>query len=161
MTESNDLEKQYVYVVGADSGPVKIGYSRNPAQRLEGIRTAWVPDKVARSMLSFLYLIEGTRDLERELHTHFLRERVKGEWFYLGKPPVAALHVADVARRYALRRGDPEPVRVPPPPRFTPPPRGVGPTGASADFELFRGWIAAGFTEAQAMQLLTAVVARR
>lgn len=187
-----EAQTEYVYVMAARAGAVKIGYTRDPAKRLGSIRAGWVPDSVDRAELEIVYLVEGSRDLERELHSHFMQQRVTGEWFNLGPPAAAPMHVADVIRRYAVRVGVPEPAPVmPPAPSAAPatdgslsasewtaylnsrparsgrrrvepgpdmPPRFAA--AAVQHREYFQAWVAAGFTEIQAIQLVAALVAR-
>lgn len=187
-----DDQQEFVYVMAARAGAVKIGYTRDPAKRLSAIRAGWVPDSVDRDDLEVAYLIEGTRDLERELHTHFRQQRVTGEWFNLGPAAAAVMHVADVVRRYAVAKGLPEPKPLPPPQvaqavpiegtistaewnayldsrsdrpvQRRPEPGPDMPPGVAAvalrHREYFQAWMAAGFTEAQAIQLVAALAAR-
>lgn len=67
-----------VYVVGPESGPVKIGWASHFAPRLLALRAGSpVP-------LAIWLTIRGDWALERELHDRFVRYRLHGEWFELG-----------------------------------------------------------------------------
>ncbi|MEN6538746.1 MAG: GIY-YIG nuclease family protein, partial [Mizugakiibacter sp.] len=68
-----------VYVIRCDY-KVKIGYTRNLAQRLHSLRTA-NPRPIAL-IVSF----PGTRSDEKRLHQKFGDLRFSGEWFRLQKP---------------------------------------------------------------------------
>lgn len=169
--EEPDNRIEYVYVMGARSGPVKIGYTRDPGKRLQAIRSGWVPDAVERDELEVAYLVEGSRELERTIHVHFGQQRVTGEWFNLGPTAAAVMHVADVVRRHAATRGLPaapavdlpRPAEQPPPRKRVEPGPDAPPrfaTVATQHREYFQAWVAAGFTETQAIQLVAALVAR-
>lgn len=66
----------FAYFIGADAGPIKIGWSSNrPEKRLKDFQTG-NPDE--------LYIwgcVEGPRGLEDELHVRVWRHRIRGEWF--------------------------------------------------------------------------------
>lgn len=67
---------EWVYVAQAiTSGFVKIGYSRTPAARLQGLQTATGDD------LRLVALLPGSRSLERALHRKCSDLRRRGEWF--------------------------------------------------------------------------------
>jgi hypothetical protein len=63
----------YVYFVGAP-GMVKIGRSRNPHDRLVGLRSG-----IPLPLELLAVLPDGSQ--ERELHERFAHLRLKGEWF--------------------------------------------------------------------------------
>jgi hypothetical protein len=65
-----------IYFVRSN-GLVKIGYSKHVAQRVRALRTgSSVP-------LELWFSFDGTRELEKELHWRFRRDRSHGEWFHL------------------------------------------------------------------------------
>jgi hypothetical protein len=64
-----------IYFIQDDHNRVKIGYSRNPRARLDGLQTGHA-DK-----LRLVRSIEGTEATERFLHTQFAHLRLQGEWF--------------------------------------------------------------------------------
>ena len=65
-----------VYFIRAgEDGPIKIGYAANPRKRLHTVQTAhWQTVRLVR-------LIDGGRDVERELHSRYQHLHIRGEWF--------------------------------------------------------------------------------
>lgn len=59
------------------AGSIKIGYSRNPAERLRAL-SSMIPLEV-----HLLFILPGDRAEERRLHERFAAERLSGEWFKL------------------------------------------------------------------------------
>jgi hypothetical protein len=55
---------------------IKIGWARNPKERLKSFRTG------SSTGIRLLGMIPGSRHLERKLHTDFQAFHVKGEWFF-------------------------------------------------------------------------------
>lgn len=138
-----------IYVAGLPnsvSAPVKIGVSANVAGRLVQLRrgesmplrvASMIPDPGHVDMLATFDVDDG---VERRLHSIFSDRRVEGEWFYLGGPTAAvdrvrrAVEVGELTARVGL----------------------TNLAGAAArHHEMYRAWVDAGFTEAQAMHLLT------
>ena len=74
----------YVYFIQAKKGgAIKIGHSKNPEQRLSQLQGA-NPDT-----LRLLAIIEDDScNLESELHDHFAKDNISGEWF---KPSIELL----------------------------------------------------------------------
>ena len=68
-----------VYLVQADNGLVKIGWTTNFKQRLASLQTA------SPSSLKVLALIDSSvpTQLEQQLHRQFASRRIRGEWFKL------------------------------------------------------------------------------
>lgn len=142
-----------IYVAGVPhsvSAPVKIGSSGNIPQRLVQLqRGESMPLRVATMIpsparLDILASFDGDEDAERRLHAVFRERRVDGEWFYLGGPSTAVERVAA-----ALEQGlppTPEPSTASPPTPLT--------AAAVRHHEMFLSWVAAGFTEDQAIRLL-------
>lgn len=65
-----------VYMIRAgESGPVKIGVTKNALSRLKMLQTG-CPLK-----LSFIRLLDGDEAEERSLHRRFATQRTSGEWF--------------------------------------------------------------------------------
>lgn len=71
---------------------VKIGVSKNPRARLEGLRTG------SSTKIRIYYVTPGDITLERELHRQFGADRINGEWF-IYSPQIRAWIQADEARR--------------------------------------------------------------
>jgi hypothetical protein len=67
--------KGYVYFIGSESGPVKIGYSKNPWARLSELQTASADE------LSVVATVKTTEDSESSIHDALTDLRIKGEWF--------------------------------------------------------------------------------
>jgi hypothetical protein len=98
---------QFVYVIGAMTGPVKIGISVNPTDRLAQLcsrsDTTAMPSTIDLDGLRILYTVAGDKRLEQQLHLRFHGSRVIGEWFDLGTPDEACKLVeAEVLARPAL-----------------------------------------------------------
>lgn len=68
----------YVYVIQAEEGPVKIGISIHPDDRINAIESA-SGRHIVRTFIS--PLMEGYAQLEKNLHKHFASSRTRGEWF--------------------------------------------------------------------------------
>lgn len=68
--------KAHVYFIQqGDSGAIKIGCSKNPTQRLQGLQTGH------SEALRLLTCAVGSQAQERALHDRFAHLRVSGEWF--------------------------------------------------------------------------------
>ena len=63
-----------IYFVKANDR-VKIGYAEDPSSRIPSIQTS-SPYK-----LEVLLIIDGSIEVERELHKRFQKYRITGEWF--------------------------------------------------------------------------------
>jgi hypothetical protein len=83
----------YFIQEGAD-GPIKIGYSADPQQRIRQLQTG------ARAQLHMLRTIEGSMGVERRLHRQFAHLRLRGEWF---KPEPELLAYIAGEQRTGLR----------------------------------------------------------
>lgn len=87
--------KSHVYFIQqGESGSVKIGYSKNPAQRLATLQTGHSEPLHMRAMAP------GSMAQERALHDRFSHLRVSGEWFRPGEDLIAYMRL--VADRRAL-----------------------------------------------------------
>ncbi|MYL97038.1 hypothetical protein GR702_04530 [Novosphingobium sp. FGD1] len=64
-----------VYFIGSRTGPIKIGYSKNPASRLRELRIG------SHVELNVLASRPGTLADEWALHERFSHLRLRGEWF--------------------------------------------------------------------------------
>ena len=65
----------YLYFVGADEGPIKIGMTSNPKKRIKGLQTGH-PHK-----LRYLALVPNASLQEAVYHERFAKHRLEGEWF--------------------------------------------------------------------------------
>ena len=64
-----------VYFVQSENGSIKIGYAKNPLNRLSGLQTS------SSEKLSLLGVISGGMEVENTLHDRFKTEKIRGEWF--------------------------------------------------------------------------------
>lgn len=87
----------YIYIIGSENPPYKIGISKNPERRLKNIQTGH-PHK-----LQILELRETdskrTKLLESVIHKHLDQYRMKGEWFNISLEQ-AILHLDFALIRY-------------------------------------------------------------
>lgn len=67
--------KGYVYFIGGNVGPLKIGYSKNPWSRVKDFQTG------SAEQLSVVTTIRTTEHSEIDVHKLFASERMQGEWF--------------------------------------------------------------------------------
>lgn len=90
----------YVYFIQAVSGgPIKIGWAADVGSRFNSLQVAhW-------SELKILAVAAGTRDLEKLLHTKFIKHRVRGEWFD-PVAPLTALTTRIAKRGYGASAAD-------------------------------------------------------
>jgi hypothetical protein len=69
-------DANYVYFIqSSDSGPVKIGLSRDPFKRVGALQTGNPQELFLR------HVIPGDLNVERELHHRFRAARIRREWF--------------------------------------------------------------------------------
>lgn len=92
----------FVYFIQADSGPIKIGFTRDLRQRISSLE--------GHERLRLLAAFDGGRKLEKRLHRLFRPHRKRGEWFW----PHAHIFreimaLAEDACRGAESRGQPDP----------------------------------------------------
>lgn len=79
------------FVQQGESGPIKIGWSRNVRSRLATLQTA------THERLRLLLVLGGKPEDERRLHSWFAHERRGGEWFH-SDGEVGAFVAAKLAR---------------------------------------------------------------
>jgi excisionase family DNA binding protein len=72
---SESLERQMVYFIGGDIGPVKIGKAMSPEGRLRDLQCGYPYE------LKILATIEGSDGVEQGYHRQFAHCRLNGEWF--------------------------------------------------------------------------------
>lgn len=70
----------YVYVIGREDGPVKVGYSVNPEDRIKELQSG------AAFKLEIFHLAEAKNrkhayTIEHDFHAVFSAKRLFGEWF--------------------------------------------------------------------------------
>jgi Meiotically up-regulated gene 113 len=105
-----------VYLIRAENGLVKIGYSAHVESRLALLQTG------SPVGLSILHVIEtdSYKELERALHAIFSAQRRRGEWFELSEDDIIAAKGHPVPRRPRKTRQPPLP--QPPASPESPPP---------------------------------------
>lgn len=79
-TPVNGQAPAYVYLIQAESGPVKIGIANDPSRRLSDLQTA------NYELLTLMYRIECNSPeqalmVERALHERYSDQCIRGEWF--------------------------------------------------------------------------------
>jgi uncharacterized protein (DUF4415 family) len=68
----------YLYAIGVFEGPVKIGFTKSPRERLSTIKTA---SPVSVQMLACFDVGDLHSEVERTMHFILRDERQSGEWF--------------------------------------------------------------------------------
>jgi len=75
----------YVYLASADWKEYKIGKSKNPENRVKGMRTAR-----PGILLQSKWWCDGhLSEIENKIHERLSEYKVSGEWFNIGEPAVA------------------------------------------------------------------------
>jgi excisionase family DNA binding protein len=67
--------QSFVYFAQAESGPIKVGVSKSPNQRIAEIQTG------NSERVRLLGVVVGDRKTERAVHAQFASLRLHGEWF--------------------------------------------------------------------------------
>ena len=69
----------YIYIIGSDKSPYKIGFSKTPQDRLKSLQTGnfnklniYYTEEISESKVKFI---------EKQIHNNLRHRRVKGEWF--------------------------------------------------------------------------------
>ena len=69
----------YIYIIGSEHFPYKIGFSKTPEKRVKSLQTGH-PNK-----LSLLYTKkvseQNIKKIEKQIHKAISYKRTKGEWF--------------------------------------------------------------------------------
>jgi hypothetical protein len=68
-------QRELVYFIASESGPIKIGMALDPEKRLKGLQTSH------HEKLMILATCSGGRDQEWTYHKQFAEHRINGEWF--------------------------------------------------------------------------------
>lgn len=93
-----------VYMIRAgDSGPVKIGFARDPIQRLDDLQVAHY------EALTLLRIWEGGFAEEALLHARFADLAIRGEWFAFSRAMLADVGLVRVRIRVPPPTTDPQP----------------------------------------------------
>lgn len=73
--ERREAVPQFVYFIGSQSGPIKIGIATRPKNRLKELQTSH------HERLEILAVCDGDMELERAYHARYAARRLTGEWF--------------------------------------------------------------------------------
>jgi hypothetical protein len=71
----------YIYVIGTDKKPYKIGFSNKPARRLKDLQTGH-PEQLTIHYLECIPK-DQVKFIEKSIHSVLRHRRAKGEWFDL------------------------------------------------------------------------------
>lgn len=72
------MTPQHIYIAGTEEGPVKVGFSRNPRQRIATLNCA-SPNDIR---LLHCYQVDcNPLHIERAVHSTLHSHRLAGEWF--------------------------------------------------------------------------------
>ncbi len=88
----------FVYAIGPENGPVKIGFTNDLKKRLKAIQTG-NPQKVE---IFYSEQFDSKKDMmeaERILHKTLSHKRLKGEWFDIS-PKDAKLELIHIRMKY-------------------------------------------------------------
>lgn len=82
------MRTAYVYLIGPEEGPIKIGHASNLKTRLHQLQIGnWQSLEVLHSVTVPLFTAKGA---EAALHRQFAEYRVRGEWFAAPLPVLKA-----------------------------------------------------------------------
>lgn len=85
------MREPSVYLIGADDGPIKIGYGTHPRDRLTSIQSG----HLRRLTILFQLQHAQARTVEARVHRALARYRISGEWFDVQKEvAIAAIMLA-------------------------------------------------------------------
>lgn len=87
----------YIYIIGSDKPPYKIGISKNPKRRLQSLQTGY-PHKLHIWEMKETST-KKTKLLESVIHKHLASYKMSGEWFDIPLE-TAKLHLEFVLIRY-------------------------------------------------------------
>lgn len=92
------MATSYIYIIGSDHPPYKVGISKDPERRLRNLQTGH-PQKLRIHCLRETNG-ERTKLLEGAIHHHLRMHRTNGEWFDLDYETIL-LEVEYAIMRYA------------------------------------------------------------
>ena len=92
------MSVSYIYVIGSDNPPYKVGISRDPAKRLKSLQTGH-PFPLQLHFTKATDICK-TKLLETVIHRHIKFHRTHGEWFNINLTDLK-LQVDFVMIRYA------------------------------------------------------------
>ena len=102
-TETLALENTFIYVIGTENGPKKIGISVSPERRLDEIQ---VGNHASLSVLwSVPFPAHEVQGVEQNAHRLLKEKRLAGEWFAVSQEE--ALRAIERARNMPKPKPDP------------------------------------------------------
>lgn len=88
-----------IYFIRAGaSGPVKIGFARDPEWRLRSLQVSHYAE------LKLLRTLDGGSFAERSLHRHFGALRIRGEWFEFSEEMLTITLTPDILQKPSRSR---------------------------------------------------------
>lgn len=99
--------ERFVYFIGLEHGPIKIGVANKPFNRLSELQIAHYQD------LHLFAMTEGNMDTEKALHVEFREDNIRGEWFNASDALLRRIiEIQDQEREFfsSLPRQDPSPI---------------------------------------------------
>lgn len=85
VSKQKQRKSNYVYLIGAPNGLVKIGITNNVQKRFKDINATSPVELYLVSSFSS----SNAAKIEKELHLKFEGKRVKGEWFNIGQDDIS------------------------------------------------------------------------
>lgn len=82
-----EVERAFVYVIEHELGPLKIGVSTNPGQRLKDLQTSCPYELEVRGLIE----TEQPFGVEKRLHEKFEDSQKRGEWYDLSPEQLETL----------------------------------------------------------------------
>lgn len=83
-TVKRNIQSMFIYVIGPEVGPQKIGITNDLKKRLKAIQTG-NPDQLYIHHFEEIDTRTKVRLLERKIHLELNYKKLKGEWFNLTK----------------------------------------------------------------------------
>lgn len=97
----------YIYVIGAENGPVKIGITNNLSSRLSAIQTG-CPFKAVIWFVKPIFSRDLASTHERAVHSVYREKRLSGEWFDIdAEQGIEAIETAVDTHAYFEEMGRP------------------------------------------------------
>ena len=110
-------EVRYIYVIGSERGPFKIGMAVSPHSRLNELKTGSYVPLAVKHTAAVPYRVSGK--VEHSIHLALRAHRLQGEWFSVTLPEAIAAVDRAVAEQPEMPPAPPKPAEPEPP---NPPP---------------------------------------
>lgn len=101
------MAEHVIYVIGEDTGPQKIGFSRSLTGRLRTL--SFEHGKGIKAHFTATVSGADVYAIERLIHYHLRDKRIEGEWFDVTKEDAAHAITAGLAAFAAGERAPPQP----------------------------------------------------